>query len=517
MSYSAHNQIPPTPSRSANGRFLVGLLLISCLALLLYGPRLNDFFTSDDFDFLAVWVSHDGAFSAEVWFAGAVAYWPGVARPLIGLTGWPLYHMAGTDPFGWHLVSLMLHLAVVWLTAFLVRRIVRSTGAALVAAAIFAVHFIHAEPVVWISGRSAVLMAALLLGAILAETAPRSRRWGAGRFIGLILGAGAILTHEAAVMLPCLLLLIPDRPIELESPARGPRLLSAATMRDLGRRIRGHWPYWAMVLVFAASHLATTATALSAENIYRIQLGPNVVKNAGFAAVANLFPLDFRALLDVWNQWSRTGTINGVSTYLLAHLGVIIALIAAAIFWLVLFLAGNAAARRLGLWVFVAGFPGFLLPGTGERLLYLGSVGGAGALGAIVAGWHGVFADVFGRRGRMIAPLLVVIVVLLHTVWLRERLRDWEAAAILSRKIVAALDETAGSADPQSTLRIAGLPDNINGAWVFRTSIDDAYRVFGSRRDITIIDYDAESGPSTSLYCWDGRQFIRQVTYRSRE
>ena len=83
--------------------FPAALLGITVLVIIVYTPRLGDYFLSDDFDLLAVWRANAGHFAADSWMTGAVEYWPGIARPLVAVSGWLLYHIAGLKPFGWHL------------------------------------------------------------------------------------------------------------------------------------------------------------------------------------------------------------------------------------------------------------------------------------------------------------------------------------------------------------------------------------------------------------------------------
>jgi protein O-mannosyl-transferase len=75
----------------------------------------------------------------------------------------------GGQAFGFHLVNILLHVAVTLLLYFLLRKLLEQVlhvnRVAFATAALFAVHPIHAEAVAWITGRSELLAAGFLLGA----------------------------------------------------------------------------------------------------------------------------------------------------------------------------------------------------------------------------------------------------------------------------------------------------------------------------------------------------------------
>ncbi|HRT06277.1 MAG TPA: hypothetical protein P5204_11330 [Kiritimatiellia bacterium] len=126
-----------------------------------------------------------------------------------------LAHMAdaelyGLNPAGHHLSSLLLHAANAILLFFFLRRATASGPAALAAAALWAVHPLRAESVVWISERKDVLAAFFGLLALLAYVRPAGR----GRLLGTAVAfAASLLAKPAWVTLPCLLLLLDAWPL----------------------------------------------------------------------------------------------------------------------------------------------------------------------------------------------------------------------------------------------------------------------------------------------------------------
>ena len=123
--------------------------------------------------------------------------WP---HPLTHFIDWLNYQVAGQEPMGYHAVNLLLHLGAVLLAYECLRRILPATAAVL-AAAIFAVHPLQAEAVDYVAARGAMLAAVLCFAALLA--------WIAGRpWIALAAFAGALLADERCALFPAVLTMV---------------------------------------------------------------------------------------------------------------------------------------------------------------------------------------------------------------------------------------------------------------------------------------------------------------------
>lgn len=77
---------------------------------------------------------------------------PNFYRPLTNLAFLLEYNLFGPSPFGFHLVSILLHCLAVWLVFLVGSGLFRSETLGLLAAFLFAVHPVHVEPVSWIDG-----------------------------------------------------------------------------------------------------------------------------------------------------------------------------------------------------------------------------------------------------------------------------------------------------------------------------------------------------------------------------
>ena len=129
---------------------------------------------------------------------------------------WLNYRLFGVEPAGWHAASVLVHLLVVWLVYKIAERLTGQLDTALLAALLFGLLPVHAETVAWTAAVEMPLQAAFELAAFYAFMMRRERQsvwWPA-----LALYAGALLTHESAVIFPALIAVYV---FLFESPADG--------------------------------------------------------------------------------------------------------------------------------------------------------------------------------------------------------------------------------------------------------------------------------------------------------
>lgn len=127
----------------------------------------------------------------------------------------PQYDHSRLDPRVFHVVSLLLHAATSSVVLSLLRRLVGSTGPALVGAILFAVHPMQVETVAWATETKGLLAGLGVFGSIRLFLA-FSDRWesnGRARAIALYLAASviqaaALLSKPSAVVTPLLVLLL---------------------------------------------------------------------------------------------------------------------------------------------------------------------------------------------------------------------------------------------------------------------------------------------------------------------
>jgi protein O-mannosyl-transferase len=146
-------------------------LLLLGATLAAFGASLFSGFHFDDYAIFSDRAITTGASAAQFL---ALRRGPLGAEPLATLSFWVSYHLAGHNAWVYHLVSLLLTLVAVLLAYECLLRLLPSS-AALIGAAIFALHPIQAESVNYIWGRNVLIAATLCLAALLAWL--EKKRW----------------------------------------------------------------------------------------------------------------------------------------------------------------------------------------------------------------------------------------------------------------------------------------------------------------------------------------------------
>ena len=205
----------PAPGAAfASAAFRAALLwaALFLLALLAYAPALGAGFIWDDQALTENPLVRSLAGLWRIWTSPSLNgqeqhYWP-----LLYTTFWLEHALVGLQPFLYHLDNILLHGAACVLLWRVLRRL--AVPGAWLAAAIFAVHPIHAESVAWVIERKDVLSGLLYFGSALAflrfHELPASeppRRRQKLYALSLALFAAALLSKSIAVTLPLALVL----------------------------------------------------------------------------------------------------------------------------------------------------------------------------------------------------------------------------------------------------------------------------------------------------------------------
>ena len=195
---------------------IASLLLVSALLATAsaYAPSLGFGFVDDDHGQIVDnprirnWQEVPGYFTSSVWahltpIIGDLP--PPFYRPLFLVWVFTNYQLFGTNPAGWHLAALLLHLLVTVLAYRLVRAITGEAVPAALAAMFFGLHPVHVESVAWVSGVPEPLTAAALLASTLCYLKGRREdalTWPAA---SVFLFGLALLAKETAIVLPAVL------------------------------------------------------------------------------------------------------------------------------------------------------------------------------------------------------------------------------------------------------------------------------------------------------------------------
>lgn len=195
--------------------------LLAALTLVVFWPALQyPFVNLDDHVFLTGNQHVQGGLSwtAIKWAFSNVeqaAYW----APLMWLSHVITYQIFGPDPWGHHFVNLILHTLNVVLLFFVFRKITGATWRSALLAALFGLHPLRVESVVWVTERKDVLsglfgMLTLLAYAHYIQIAEKNRRNGLLWYVAALIALGlGLMCKGMLVTIPCVLLLLDYWPL----------------------------------------------------------------------------------------------------------------------------------------------------------------------------------------------------------------------------------------------------------------------------------------------------------------
>ncbi len=437
---------PPAPPIAAAGgdashtmqRFLAGpwpfaiLLLLAALPYL--GILRNDFvYTYDDKPLIldSAYV-HSAQHLREVLTStlfsnqGAPGG-PPYYRPVAKLGFMLCYQVFGPSAAGFHLVSLLLNMAVVGMLFLFADRLFTSRLAAFAAAALFAIHPVHVEAVAWISSVTDIEVTffyLLTFWCFLGIAAPDGGRkpWAIAAMIGSFILA--LLSKEQAVTLPILATIYEhfyrdDRgqTTRLQKMLRyGPLWLACLLYVVLRVQLMGSFVHVKTMNPISTKDTLLSALALTGQYLGVLLWPVNLSSFHLFHASRSLFaPAVLAGLLAL-----------GICAYLFHQLWKRSRLASLGILWLFVTLAPVLNARWMSAYVLC------------ERYLYLPSVGFC-----LVAGW--VCAELWqspSARNSTVKTALVgaaCVVAALCVLRISLRVLDWRDDVTLFKQALVAV------------------------------------------------------------------------------
>ena len=185
--------------------FLIGILA-ACFAI--YYPSLSfKFLMNFDDDILLLSGPEAQEFSFDVLKSIFTEPKYGLYHPITSLT-WNLeYTLFGADPFYYHLNNLVFHLINVCLVFVLIAKLFKNNGVALLSAALFAIHPMHVENIVWLSSRKDLVYGLFFLSSLVSYHKYLEKKSISAYVLAILFFILSILSKANAIVLPALFIL----------------------------------------------------------------------------------------------------------------------------------------------------------------------------------------------------------------------------------------------------------------------------------------------------------------------
>jgi hypothetical protein len=366
-------------------------------------------------------------------------------RPVFDLFIGACSRFSGFDASGYHAVAFVIYIIVAVLVADIAATLTGRPGVGVVAALLFGVHSVHAEPVLWVSASNELLAGLFTLLSLRSYLAFRAspRRAQYALTIGCyVLAIGA---KETAIFLPVALGVY--------------ELLTTQSIswNDRLRRLTPIMPLMAIQAVFVAFRFWTGSP-------YPVEIDPfRIVINLAYYLAVGVFALPdnygYATSLPLWRDQPLLPIVAvAMTTCALGVAG-----------WL--FVAARQKMPEYLLqalwfaawWGLIALYP-VILTATG-RTAFMSSMGIAWML---AIGWAAVWQVAVQRRTWCAVALILLVGT--HAGVASYRAYWWRQAGNEMERAIARIDASLADIPPGAAVCVVGLPDHLHHAYVFRNA-----------------------------------------------
>jgi hypothetical protein len=409
-----------------------------------YSEILGSFFVSDDFAHIYRAIEH-GLFSA---FLRRCSFF---YRPMVTLSLFIDYKMWGLNPVGYHLINIILHSLnsfLVFLTCLLLLKDVllrkdNEFRIALCAAFLFLVIPSHAEAVTWISDRGDLLAAFFALTSFLAYLFYKQHSKFLYLLASLFSYVCALFTKESAVAVPLIILcyefyrsnIKPDKEYKLLKSLAAVLLYSLPFILYLLAR---YFVLGDLIGGYGRKVHLNFDFLLIAKNLWiypaRLLLPP--LPNIGliFSIITT-----FIALIIIGMKFILKKELSSIIYFLIFA------------FYILLLPVSNLVISYFN--------------SEGERFIYFPSVFFIMSMAVLL---YYVFTN---PKAFVVVSLGLILFCQLS---LYQVNKNWREAGEISKNIIYSIKQL----EKADRLLIVSLPDNINGAYIFRNGLQDAIHLF---------------------------------------
>lgn len=490
------------------------------VTLLAYSPILFNFFLGDDFVHLS-WLSrciHDPSLLLKNFYSS----WLDVVttkfyRPLISVFMLSDYAVWHTNGFGFHLTNVFFHL----INCFFVYRIAAELFGKLrlgdykllpstpaMAALLFGLYPLHAEPVAWITGRVDTVVTTFYLGAVFTYI-----RWQVSSCVrclitSLVMTTLALMSKEMAVTIPAAVSLL-----ELWKSLLEKQSLSSAIARIAMKT----YPFWLLLIAYFIVRRLALGTFVGGydDSLFFVANWGTFISGWLSGIKMTLLPTN-REVMSAHNIFS-IGWCVALLTSLVGVAKAVVQSETRSRIALLIGLLGLSIAPVYKIFAISADL-------EGSRLVYLTSSFFCMLLAAGLASLFDINIS-FGVDRRLtatlkiFAPLTVgVFVVCAFAILWRNNL-VWREAGLECGAIRAGLEKMARSLPEDSHVLLLGLPDQKNGAYICRNASPGAIeppQLSKALKDCIFLNtFDSvfpfgylrrslqENKDTVKIYCWN--------------
>lgn len=437
---------------------------VAIVAIVVFSPMLSNYFVGDDFTWLR-WAADCGSAACSS-VAGTITNYFTQAdgffyRPGTKLYFSLMYSLFWLNQAVYHLISLVLHIAIAILLYLLAKKILRDNLLSAMTAILFLIQSGYSETVFWIASTGHLFNVFFILLSVLFFALWDEKRKTIYFILSLFSVLFSLLFHELGIVAPLLIVLYAS-------------FTQEGFIKDRLYR-KAHY-----LLIFAPIILYFFARVLAQSHWFSGDYSYNLIKlpfNAVGNSIGYLFLTFFGPVSLPFYQFLRSFSRE----HILVGIGLSFVIIFGAFFGYRL-LVGKLEKQERRIIVF--GFLFFiisLLPFIGlgnitSRYSYLASVGFMILLAFSIKKLH-VYLQKQGKDIALLATITIIsIYSLFHLIQLQQIHSDWYEAGLKANRFFIAIDGLYAdywSKEPMQ-FHFVNVPIRKGEAWVFPVGLDDA-------------------------------------------
>jgi hypothetical protein len=186
---------------------LLYLFILFCLTAFVFSSSIKNGFVWDDMEYI-VNNSHITSLSMHSIYSMFTTFYSANYHPLTTLSWAIEYHFFSLNAAVYHSTNIVIHILNIGLVYVFVKALTKKINISILTAAVFAIHPLHVESVVWISERKDLLYTFFYLAGISVYLLYLEKKQLKYLFLTFVLFLLSCFSKSAAITLPLILLLL---------------------------------------------------------------------------------------------------------------------------------------------------------------------------------------------------------------------------------------------------------------------------------------------------------------------
>ena len=454
------------PSKRFNVRLISLIIYVSVLVFTigLFYTSLSNFFLADDFWYLLKISKRSWSFALTQYFSHF--------DPVPVFFNKLIFSIWGLNPIPYRLLLISLHAAVCAASFALSYKIFSvfsdsktAAGKSILCSVIFSVMYIHTENILYINGHHEAFFTLFSLTALYFYfNFKQNNKLSNKIFFYLFIILALCSKGNAIIILP---------------------LVFVAEIYFFKTGVKSFFKQFYMLLLISLLYIINRTLIYDTGKI-GVEFKPTFttvisesVKNIIFAFTSFIFSLDFIKIRDIYKQ-NDVGFFDVITDLLHQYPFAFTAIMVSVIIYLVIYIKRNQVIRFGFIFIFISMIP-FMWIVSYERYLYLPSFGFALLLAESIYLLYCSQKVVLKYSVMFILPVFLYYNI--YNLYFKKD--NYNTASRISENGINEIVRVTSGLPRNSTVYLRNLPDNYNGAWIFRDGWQYFPELFLNRTDLT--------------------------------